>query len=324
MKIILAMATVGAAALMVLGGAMPAEASGPYSISGSIRAYFEAVIDILEYEVDEYNDFNLIRMNVSIENLESNPVSSIRFSLGGDVSTIYHHDSYEEVRGRGGNVSVEDCTSKGRFGQLPPGSTVETTVCIMMDKMFEPDALMVRVNEHAVNNLDTDWTSATDDQVVPFHTESTFCFVNLHEHCNANNIQRVDGTPAPQPEPEPEPPATLLYTIYNNHTGTLTMVFDKLVVASNPDRIHLIHDIDAFIEDGTAPNLGDAELNTVDDKRQSAMLAFTLSDTLRLEVIQSLQDSADLALSIETRAIYAAEGFVPVEPILIPDITVIR
>ena len=323
MKIILALAAVGAAVLMY-GGAESAEARGPYSSTPDNRSYLNAVVDILEYEVDEYADFNLVRMKLSIENLASRTMTDADIVLGGDVTTRYVEDTYEEVRSRGGDVSVDDCVSDGRFDAIPSGATGETTACIMMDKTFEPDALQIFGQTVSSGSWPT--------QVIPFHAESSYCFVNWHDHCNANNIQRVDGTPTPEPEPEPEEepkPAALLYNIYNNRTGTLTLVFDRLVVAHNPERIHLIHDIGAYIEDGTAPNLADAELDTADDKRQSMILAFALSDAMRLNVIQSLRDQADLALLIDTRAVYAAEGFVDITmpdrtPILVPDITVVR
>ena len=117
--------------------------------------------------------------------------------------------------------------------------------------------------------------------------------------------------------------------MYHNNTGILVLVFDQLVVASNPDRIHPIHDIDAFVESGAAPDLGDVELNTVDGKRQSAIPAFTLSGAMRLDVTESIRTHGDLALLIDTRAVYAAEGFVDITipdrtPILVPDITVVR
>ena len=70
--------------------------------------------------------------------------------------------------------------------------------------------------------------------------------------------------------------------------------------------------------------MGDADLATTDDKRRSAVLAFTLPDALRLEITQSLRDHTDLAPHIDARAIYAADGFVDIttltnKPILAAD-----
>ena len=325
MKIqMLAIATVGAVALTVLGGAMPAEAI----------EYLNVVIDIEEYEVTEYNDFNLVRMKLLIENLESTSMphellpSFFEIRLG-NLDASYGDVTYADVRGKGGDVSVNDCASPDRF-YVASGDTAETTACFMIDKSFEPDGLSIESVVARDGNRGLKYAY----QVIPFHEESTYCFVVSSDNCNASNIQRVDGTPEPPPppppEPEPEPePATLLYTIYHNQTGVLTLVFNQLVVAHNPDRIHLIHDIGSFIDDGTAPSLDNAELDTADDKRQSPILSFTLSDIMRLEVIQSLRDQADLALWIDTRAIYAADGFVDIttpdnSPILIPDITIVR
>ena len=223
------------------------------------------------------------------------------------------------------DVSVEDCTAADRLKPILHGHIGEFTICFIVPNGFEADGL--RFSESSsFNNVD-------HYHVIPFHDESVYCFVEWADTCNKNNIQPIDGTSAPVPRPEPVPdpepePATLLHTIYNNHTGTLTLVFDQLVVAHNLDRIHLIHDIDGFIESGEAPGLGDAELHTVDNKRQSAVLAFKLSDVMRLEVMESLRTHGDLALLIDTRAIYAAEGFVditrPDNSILVLDIMVLR
>ena len=284
-----------------------------------MRISSNIVVDIQEYEVTKYTDFDLVRMKVSIENLDV-PMSNPLFQLGSDA--LWHpHVEYADVRGKGGDVSVNDCTSKGRFNTIDKGGTGTTNICFMIGKSFEPEAL---------------WVSQSNSrQVIPFHAESVACFVNMADFCNQNNIQRIDGTPeppppSPEPEPMPEPEhTTLLHTMYNNHTGTLTLVFDQLVVAHNPGRIHFIHDINAFIEDGEAPDLGNAELRTVDNKRQSAILAFTLPDLLRLQVMESLRTHGDLAMLIDTRAVYAAEGFVDItrpdnSPILVLDIMVVR
>ena len=252
------------------------------------------------------------------------------------------------MRARGGDVTTDDCASADRFSSLIPSNVGETTVCFMAGKLFKPDGLRIShvggidsahpvyYNTDKTRCLSADKSNvhecASAHQVVPFHNDSIYCFDEWFDPCNADNVQRVDGSPAPRPAPEPEPesePAELLHTLYDNRTGTLTLVFSQLVVALNPDRIHLVHDIDAFIEDGNAPNLGDASLGTVDGKRQSSLLAFTLPDALRLEVTQSLREHGDLALWIEPRAVYAADGFVDIimpdrSPILVPDVAVVQ
>ena len=78
--------------------------------------------------------------------------------------------------------------------------------------------------------------------------------------------------------------------MYLSSTGMLVMAFDHMVIAGSPDRIQLIHDVDAFLEDAdSAPNLGDSELHTVDNKRQSMILAFALDGELRTAVAESLR-----------------------------------
>ena len=78
---------------------------------------------------------------------------------------------------------------------------------------------------------------------------------------------------------------------------------------------------------GEVNALNEAERYTVDNKRQSAVLAFAPPDIMRLEVAESLRTHGDLALLIDTRAAYAAEGFVDItdgSPVLVPDIIVVR
>ena len=251
---------------------------------------------------------------------------------GSPIIGQYTHVAYADVRARGGQVSVEECSSADRFSNIAPGGTGETLLCFMIGKAFQPDGLFVAHDDPsglvglfghgmvsysgkcdtAGNHRDHSCrTSST--QVIPFHDKSDYCFDRNFDYCNTDNVQRIDGTPTPSPTPEPDPEPTqhaeLLYAMYGNHTGTLIMVFDQPVVAHNPDNILFLHDISRYIDDETAPNLGDADLYTVDDKRQSAILMFTLDDTLRLAVTESLRTHGDLALIIEERAVYTAEGF---------------
>ena len=333
-------AVLAAMVFLAFGGAVPAAAHF------STNYYYNIVVDIQEYQITEYGDFDLVRMKVSIENLDIT-MGYPNFALVADT-TSYYHVTYSDVRGKGGDVSVNDCVSADRFSTINKGGTGETNICFMVGKQFEPEALFISQEDrsHGETGRTCGWESWASKhwghscqlaiQVVPFHDEAVACFVNNASFCNQNNIQTISGIPEPPPPPEPEPmpepeqePTALLHTIYNNHTGTLTLVFDQLVVAHNPDRVSLIHDIEAFIENGEAPGLGNAELYTVDNKRQSAVLAFKLPDVMRLEVMESLQTHGDLALMIDTRAIYAAEGFVDItrpdnSPLLVIDVMVVR
>lgn len=366
-------ARTGRLALLGLGAAIVVVAAGGLTAveAHQVHSYYDIVVDVLEYERTEYTGFDLVRMTVEIENLADFVMSSPTFRIGGpleyeddplenpnsDVRIDYHDSTYAEVRARGGDVSVHDCTSADRFGEILPGGTSETEICFMVGKAFEPDALWIgetdpTTNEaHPIAGVNGCWTDghATGRpfdrtakmghecydqfyQVIPFTGESTYCFDYNFSYCNADNVQPIDGTAVPRPAPEPEQaePAALLYSLYNNGTGTLTLVFDQLVVASNPDRIEMIHDIEAYIDDSTASGLGDAELSTVDNKRQSTILAFALTEDLRAQVSESLGAHGDLALVINQRAIYAAEGFVdvteshPAGAILVTDLVVVR
>ena len=319
--------------LMIVGGFTPAEA----------QSYANIVMDVTESKVTPYTGFDLVQMKLTIENLDSAAMSDagndyVTFVLGGS-NGAYWDVSYSDVRGKGGNVSVEDCTAADRWTTIGPGSTGEANLCFMVGKEFEADALLVYFYDCTRTWSDGDCRSSKSrQQVIPSHSESAFCFVENSGYCNADNVQPLIGqsapSPAPEPEPDPEPTAppthaTLLHTIYQNHTGTLVMVFDRPVIANNPDRIQLIHDIDEFIEDGAAPDLGDSDLYTVDNKRQSAVLVFALDSGLRLAVTESLRSYTDLALLIDTLAVYSAEDFTDVtekdgSPILVPDIDVVR
>ena len=325
---------------MIVGVFEPAEAR--HSI------YANIVVDVTEYKVTPYAGFDLIRMKLAIENLAGHPMhdgdagdgrsESVWFVLGGAYAN-YGDVSYSDVRGKGGDVSVEDCTAADRWAKISTGSTGETNLCFMVDKGFEPDALRVSFNDYyysLTGLIPAGPSYHTYHQVIPAHSESAYCFVSWSTYCNADNIQPLIGAlaPSPAPEPDPEPPAppthaTLLHTIYQNHTGTLVMIFDHPVVASNPDRIYLIYDIDAYIENSTAMNLDDSELYTVDNKWQSAVLVFELNDALRMAVTESLREVDYLGLLIDTRGIYTAEDFTDItkrdgSQILVPDVVVVR
>lgn len=346
--------------------------------------YYDIVLDVTDYERTEYNGFDLVRMNVAIENLAGFEMVSPMFVLGGaaeyvddplinpdtDIKPSYAHSSYIDVRTRGGDVRVEECASVDRFGSIPHAETGETSLCFMIGKYSVPDGLLVNytiplpdhwvysardgdywfdrahrhhigqcassdhgTHDHSYNSGIRNTHACYDShytQVIPFHDDSVFCFDLNFEWCNADNIQDVSGAPTPKPEPDLPADAALLYTIYNNHTGALTLIFDQPVVARNPDRIGLIHDIEAFIEDGTALGLGDAELTTVDNKRQSTILVFMLADETLQQVTEALRTHGDLALVVQSRAVYSADGFTDVTEhtdagaILVGDLTVIR
>ena len=233
---ILAMAAMCAAALMYIGGAESAEAHN--------FAYFNGVIDVVSYDIAEYADFDLVRMTVQIENLQSGG-SVYELVLAIDDGSVVSHVPYGDVRGRGAEVSVDDCASHGRAPHIPASGVANVTACFMVNSGFgaDPSSLRVDFGTHTDCGNTCSWHQPTwtphaaFGQVVPFHKESVYCFVDHSGYCNANNIQHIDGTAAPEPELEPEPelpepePAILLHTIYHNQTGVLTLVFDQLVVA---------------------------------------------------------------------------------------------
>lgn len=349
-----------AAVVVAVGGL--AEAGAHYENS---HQYLEVDMDILDYEVREYDEFNVIRVELEIDNQEEFDIWRAQFFLGGvsdaddpfSTASEFHWASGASIRGVGVDASDSDCAES--LPNLAAGSSGRIPTCYMVGKTFEPDGLrLFQINTGHSSTGDistgrsphdpyhTDSNAATLDdptlcltffqevhacsgrtQVVPFHADSSYCAL-YGSYCNSNDVQNVGSLPKFNPKPEPLAHATLLYILYNNNTGTLTMVFDRPVVVQNPGRIGLIHDIAAYIDDGTAPGLGDAELSTVDNKRQSAVLAFALSEDMRLDVAESLRTYGDLALLIRPGAIYSADGFADVTAhtgaILVGDLVVVR
>ena len=282
---------------------------------------------------------------------------------GGDV-TVEECDSvdrFDEIA-PGGTGETSICFIIGKAFQ--PASLYMRSDPLRVDYIFRNNhgdcTSRHGIGEHGIRNAYKPHGCYTHDvQVVPFHADADYCFDRYANWCNGDNVQSIIGraipaptpaptptpapeptpaptpTPAPEPDPaqpepdpaQPEPTGALLYTMYNNHTGTLTLVFDSMVVARSPDRILLIHDINAYIDDRDAPSLGDSELHTVDGKRQSAVLSFALDDALRLAVTESLQTHGDLALLIDARSIYLADSLADVtdgSPVLVADIIVLR
>ena len=346
-----------AAVVVAVGGL--AEAGAHYENS---HQYLEVDMDILDYEVREYDEFNVIRVELEIDNQEEFDIWRAQFFLGGvsdaddpfSTASEFQWDSSASIRGVGVDASDSDCAES--LPNLTSGSSGRISTCYVVGKTFEPDGLrLFQTNTYhndintpppydpyhsgvrVIGGVDPTLCFATNDQnahtcsgrtqVVPFHADSSYCAL-YGSYCNSSAIQDVGSLPKINPKPEPLAHATLLYTLYNNNTGTLTMVFDRPVVAQNPGRIGLIHDIAAYIDDGTAPGLGDAELSTVDNKRQSAVLAFALSEDMRLDVAESLRTYGDLALLIRSGAVYSADGFEDVTAhtgaILVDDLVIVR
>ncbi len=348
------------AAVVVSAGGL-VEAGAHYENS---HQYLEVDIDILDYEVREYDEFNLIRVELEVGNQEVWDIYDAKFVLGGMSDAGDSFSTNSEFYPRNGevirdfydiDVSHSDC--KDILPNLIPGSSGRISLCYIVGKTFEPSGLHVSQGNTDADHSDsrppfdlyhTDgrWWGTSGSlycstgydhghgcsrriQVVPFHADSSYCAL-YGSYCNSNDIQDVGSLPKPEPRQEPESlaHATLLYTLYNNNTGTLTMVFDRPVVAQNPGRIGLIHDIAAYIDGDTAPGLDDAELSTVDNKRQSAVLAFALSENMRLDVTESIRTYGDLALLIRSGAIYSADGFADVtahtSAILVEDLVVVR
>ena len=243
---------------------------------------FGGIIDVLDYDVIRHGDSDWVVMTLSIKNTDSyGTIHNLRL-VTNDNFLYSHLPSSDGPDG----ISRDDCLLGEGLHYIEHNGIAQITACFEVKSGFghHPSALHLQFNyKHHSHSFSGSNFLHGLQQVVPFHDESDYCFSTYADFCAENNIQDIDGIPAPAPEPpEPEPEsATLLHVMYRDQTGVLTLVFDKLVVANNPGRIQLIHDVDAFIEDGDAPDLGDAALETVDGKRQSAILSFVLPDALR-------------------------------------------
>lgn len=353
-------------AVAAAGGITAAEAHYENS-----HQYLEVTMDILDYEVGEYDEFNVIRVELEIDNQEEFDIWDARFFLGGISGAGDSFSASSEFSTASGalirdtyDIDASDSDCAESLPNLAAGSSGRISTCYVVGKTFGPDGLrLFQLNTDSnnpssvppydphhtdregfrVNQFPTFCSIGPEHghqcsgrtQVVPFHTDSSYCSL-YGSYCDSKNVQDVGSLPRPEPEqepeqePEPQAPAVLLYTLYNSNTGTLTLVFDRLVVAHDPDGISLIHDIAAYIEEGAAPGLGGAELSTVDNKRQSVVLAFALTEEMRQQVSESLEAHGDLALLVRPGAIYSADSFADVTvhleagALLVGDLMVVR
>ena len=342
-------------AVAALAAGVPAATEAHYE---NAHQYLEVTMDVLDYEVREYDEFNLVRVELQIDNQGEFDVWDARFYLGGTSDADDPFSTGSEFNSTSGaairdthDIDASDSDCAESLPNLVAGTSGRISACYVVGKTFEPDGLrLFQHNTHPDSpshtppydpyhdggyvslldpshcvHIDHSHPCSGHTRVIPFHSDSSYCAL-YGSYCDADNVQDVGAIP----EPESPAPAALLYALYNNNTGTLTLVFDRLVVAQNPDRIGLIHDIEAYIDKGMASDLGDAELSTVDNKRQSQILAFALDEDLRLEVAESLRMHGDLALVVQSGAVYSAEGFADITghadagAILVGDLTVIR
>ncbi len=295
-------------AVAALAAGVPVAAEAHYEDS---HQYLKVDMTVLEYEVREYDvreygEFNLVRVELQIDNQEEFDIWDARFYLGGlsdaddpfsagsefgSISGAAIRDIYDT------DASDSDCAES--LPNLLAGTSGRISTCYVVGKTFEPDGLrLFQSNTHDAHPESRQpydphhllYVSSDDPmiceseiifgeyipqktdnhdehicsgrtQVIPFHSDSSYCAL-YGSYCDTKNVQDIGAipkpAPKPEPVPEPEPPAStaLLYALYNNNTGTLTLVFDRPVVAQNPDRIGLIHDIEAYIDDGAAPGPG--------------------------------------------------------------------
>ena len=122
----------------------------------------------------------------------------------------------------------------------------------------------------------------------------------------------------------------LLYALYNNNVGTLTLIFDHPVIVRDPSSIALIPDTGTFLDEHASINLNDVKIDTLGNKDQSHALAFTLPNTQRLSVSELLSPHSSMILVINQSAIYTAKDLVDItktndnSPLFITNIVVVR
>lgn len=243
-----------------------------------------------------------------------------------DVREEYGAVSSGDVRDRGINISVHDCSAKGQWNPIPANSMGRAVLCFMVDKPFQPDGLLVgadtgHIDHHGTcyypagftisayyQHAYTEWPLCAV-QVVPLSNVSSYCFDRYFGFCQADNIQWIDRLAG---EPRREPPAStnLQHTIYYN--GTVIMVFDVKVVVRNQDRIGVVTDVYDYAQNKSYTSLGNATLSTVDDKRASTILVLDLDDDSRDVVDTSLDQYAELTVIVDRDAIFVAEDGVDI------------
>lgn len=317
-------AIIAAAALVVVGAVCVAYAHDGMKDAEILNVY----VLVTEYERERYDDFDLVRIKLAIDNKEPVPMRNPTFRLGGGVgdTTTNHTDVREEygavssgdIRDRGINVSMHDCSAKGLWNPIPAGSIGRAVLCFVVDKPFRADGLLVGADVGHVDNHGTcyhytafgfkvdnrhDYTQwpLCAFQVVPLREESTYCFDRYFGFCRADNVQRIDSVAAKPTSVEVQ------YAIY--YDGTLVMVFDHPVVVYNQNRIGIVSDMHAYEWQGLYTGLGNATLLTGDGKRASATLVLDLDDYARGMVAAGLDRHGELAVVVDRYAAYADGTF---------------
>ena len=303
-------------------------------ITSTVTKY-DAKVTVLHLERTPYANHDLLRLNIQVEPT-TRPfalTSTLRHTGGGyaccwygystatslidSIGRQYWDGGYNQIRETATDITVDDLQAEDCPRGVEPGVNTGTagivTLCVLVPPGFTPEILLI---EHVLGKSDS---RLRQFLATPFTDPSPLCQLNAAV-CDENALYTISDTqstqrptPRPDPEPEPEPPipASPEYAIY--YDGKVILVFDNPVIAHNPDRIGIIHDIDAYLDDESSyAGLGDADLQTVDNKRQSSVLIFELDDDTLATITESLEEYDDLIITIDNRAVFVADGFVDI------------
>ena len=307
--------------------------------------YLPLEVHVAEYNRTGYADFDLVRISLDITNEDYTSLNHPTFMLGGDSTATpgnstglpkaeYGPVSAEHVWNLNITVSPNDCTVDDQWGDIPASSTGSVPLCFVVEKSFRPNGLMVggESGHRDENGLcfssgsgyyyqrahyNTGWPVCAM-YVVPFQDDSTYCD-RYSKYCDRDNVQRIpewvmeeasaEAPQAPEATDEPEAsaesaPATLQYAIYYN--GSAILVFDQPVRVANQSEIGLVGDISMYQQNGSYVGLGEADVATADNKRQSQVLAFSLDNRTQAYVAASLEEYSELYVIVEAGAVKTA------------------
>ena len=197
----------------------------------------------------------------------------------------YNDMTRSQAQSRGVDVSEEDCTAWDRWS-IPRGETREIRFCYWVDRNFEPESLQLYQ------------PGADRIQTIPFLHHGS-CYLPYMQ-CNEAALTLLPEGYTPE-----SPAFPLTHAIYDSSSARLMLVFSEPVVIRGQGGMELIHDVGAYIENGTAATLADPEPHTVDGRSGSSILAFDIGNNTHAGILES----DDVRLAIDSGAIFASDGF---------------
>ena len=218
-----------AAALVATSGANFADAhwsdnTGPL--------YHDVFLEVTYYERVSYDGFDMIQIELNIDNNEPFPLKDPTFLLGGihndteDSALVQKEDygtsSYVDIINKGGQSLKSYCTTGENWNTILADSNGTAWLCFDVDASFQPDGLLVsgdighrdhegKCYTHKGYAIDYDFRHEYTNwpvcaiQVVPLNEDSTYCNYRYSQYCDDTNLQNITKWTKPAQEPEPEP-----------------------------------------------------------------------------------------------------------------------